>query len=206
MKRIALLALLLMAACSGGDESAPAAAETGLAGAGTSTDAANAAAAAATDTAASDGRTSRYTALKGCKVIDSREDEDWSVSRCAGPGGYTLYIDYGDARDDLRVQRTGADPVAIGLIALGSGGFNTLGDAVEWRGSGAGDGFAPTALIVRNSLVEDPERPDRPTGILVVIDLARGCAVAQVRPQSGQNEAARAIADGPKRPCLGKEN
>lgn len=200
MNRIALLGpLVLLAACSG--ESNPAGGEGALpeaAGGGTS------ASTSTPEDLAGGGRSSRYTTLKSCQVIDSRKDEDWSVSRCAGPAGYTLYLDYGDARDDLRIQRAGTEPVAIGLIALGSGGFNTLGDTVEWRGTGSGDGFAPAALIVRNSLVEDPERPDRPTGILLVIDLARNCAVAQVRPQAGQNEAARAIADGPQRPCLGK--
>lgn len=201
LKRIVLAPLLLLAACSGGSDEPAAPAETGAPGIAASEDAA-----AASQTPAGDARTSHYTALKDCTVIDSREDEDWSVSRCEGPGGYRLYVDYGDARDDLRVQRTGAEPVAIGLIALGGGGFNTLGDTIEWRGNGAGESFAPSALIVRDSLVEDPERPDQPTGILVVIDLARGCAVAQVRPQTGQNEAARAIADGPQRPCLGKDS
>ncbi|NCU10806.1 MAG: hypothetical protein GXC70_01360 [Sphingomonadaceae bacterium] len=201
MKRIVLFSTLLLAACTGGSDDAPAPTGTDGAGAAASGDAA-----AATMTTGEDARTSHYTALKDCTVIDSRADEDWSVSRCEGPDGYTLYIDYGDARDDLRVQRAGAEPVAVGLIALGGGGFNTLGNTVEWRGSGAGDAFVPSALIVRNSLVENPERPDRPTGILVVIDPVRGCAVAQVRPQSGQNEAARAIADGPRRPCLGRES
>ncbi|MFN3516021.1 MAG: hypothetical protein ACK4YM_02555 [Novosphingobium sp.] len=199
MKRIVLLPLLL-AACSGGGEPPPEAAASDAASPAAGEDAAAAARSAATG-----ARRSRYSALKDCTVIDSAEDEDWSVSRCAGPGGFTLFVDYGDARDDLRIQRKGAEPVAVGLVALGGGGFNTLGDAVEWRGSGQGDAFVPAALIVRNRLVEDPEQPERPTGMLVVIDLARGCAVAQVRPQSGQNEAARAIADGPQRPCLGRK-
>ncbi len=203
MKRIALLPVLLLAACSGGSGDQPPPSGTEGASPAMSEDAAPVPGASA-DPASVAGRTSRYTALKDCKVIDSREDEDWSVSRCAGPGGHTLYVDYGDARDDLRVARPGAEPVAIGLIALGGGGFNTLGDTVEWRGNGAGEAFAPTALIVRNSVVEDPERPDRPTAILVVVDLAQGCAVGQVRPQSGQNEAARVIADGPRKPCLGR--
>lgn len=205
MKRIALLPILLLAACSGGSGDQPAPAGTEGGGATMSEDAGPGPGDSA-DPASAAGRTSRYSSLKDCKVIDSREDEDWSVSRCAGPGGHTLYVDYGDARDDLRVARPGAEPVAIGLIALGGGGFNTLGETVEWRGGGTGEFFAPTALIVRNSLVEHPERPDRPTGILVVVDLVQGCAVAQVRPQSGQNEAARAIADGPRKPCLEKES
>ena len=124
------------------------------------------------------------------------------MSRCSGPGGFSLMVDYGDARDDLRLIKPGAKPVELGLLALNNGGFNSLGDAVEWRGSGAGEAFKPAALIVRNNAVENPERPERPTALLVVIDLAQGCVVAQVRPRPSQNEAARKIADGPRQPCL----
>jgi hypothetical protein len=148
------------------------------------------------------GFTSSYSSLKDCKVVELREDEDWSVSRCTGPGGYALMVDYGDARDDLRLVRPGGQPVELGLLQLNGGGFNSLGDAVEWRGTGAEAGFKPTALIVRNNAVESPERPEQPTAFLVVIDLAQSCAVAQVRPMAAQNEQARKIADGPKQPCL----
>lgn len=145
---------------------------------------------------------SQYTSLKDCKIEELREDEDWSVSRCAGPAGYSLIVEYGDARDDLRLVRPGGKPIALGLLQLSGGGFNSLGDAVEWRGTGTAAQFVPTALIVRNNAVESPERPDQPTGFLVVIDLVQGCAVAQVRPVAWQNAAARTIADGPKQPCL----
>lgn len=197
MNRIATtLSLLLLAACSDQSEPEPAP---------TDAPAANVATSEAPDPPAStsaDGRASQYTSLGDCKVVELREDEDWSVSRCTGPGGYGLFVDYGDARDDLRLIKPGTQPVELGLLALSNGGFNSLGDAVEWRGSGAGEAFKPAALIVRNNAVENPERPERPTALLVVIDLAQGCVVAQVRPRSGQNEAARAIADGPRQPCL----
>lgn len=197
MNRIATtLSLLLLAACSGQSEPEPAL---------TDAPAASAATSEAPDPPAStpaDGRASQYTSLGDCKVVDLREDEDWSVSRCTGPGGYALMVDYGDARDDLRLIRPGGKPVELGLLQLNGGGFNSLGDAVEWRGTGAGAGFKPTALIVRNNAVESPERPEQPTGFLVVIDLAQSCAVAQVRPMAAQNEQARKIADGPKQPCL----
>ncbi len=152
--------------------------------------------------AVSVGPGSHYTSLKDCKVTELREDEDWSVSRCDGPNGYGLIVEYGDARDDLQLIRPGGKPVELGLLALGGGGFNALGDAVEWRWSGKGGTLAPIALIVRNNAVETPERPEQPTGFLVVVDLKQGCVVAQVRPMKLQNEAARKIADGPQQPCL----
>ena len=188
---------LFLGACSGEPPAAP-----------PSEAAVQAAATGATETVptaietASSAAASRYTSLKDCKVEELREDEDWSVSRCAGPGGYGLMVDYGDARDDLRLVRPGGKPIELGLLQLNGGGFNSLGDAVEWRGSGAGAAFKPTALIVRNNAVESPERPEQPTGFLVVIDLAQACVVAQIRPSAGHNEAARRIADGPKQPCL----
>lgn len=196
MNRIAAALSLLLAACSG--QSEPTTADT-------DSPAATAATTEAFDkpaTAPASGPVSRYTSLKDCKLEELREDEDWSVSRCAGPGGYGLMVDYGDARDDLRLVRPGGKPIELGLLQLNGGGFNSLGDAVEWRGTGAGAAFKPTALIVRNNAVESPERPEQPTAFLVVIDLAQACAVAQIRPSAGQNEAARRIADGPKQPCL----
>lgn len=201
MKRIVLLPLLLLAACSGGDKDPEAPAATDGASPAVSEDAA-AASSDSADAAGAAGRTSRYTSLKDCKVVDDGGGEDWSVSRCEGLGGFTVVINYGDARDDLELQYPQRQPVALGLPYLAGGGFNTLGDTVEWRGSGAGTAFAPTALIVRNSTVQNPERPDRPTALLAVIDLKQECVVAQVRPGPGQNEQARAIADGPVRKCL----
>ncbi len=199
MFRFALVLPLLLASCSdqtdpgeqvpvGTDASAPAGLETELS--------------PAPPAGPASGPISRYTSFKDCRVVELRADEDWSVSRCAGPGGYSLMVDYGDARDDLRLVRKGGKPVALGLVRLGSGGFNALGDAAEWRGLAAGGAFVPTALIVRNNATDNPERPEQPTAFLVVIDLAQSCVVGQVRPMAGQNEQARKLADGPKLPCL----
>lgn len=146
-------------------------------------------------------RASRYSNIKTCTVVELNEDEDWSVSRCPGEAGYTVMLNYGDARDNLELRRAGTKPVALNLSGLAGGGFNTVGETLEWRGAGDDAAFAPTALIVRNNAVQDPEQPERPTSLLVVVDLVQGCVVAQVKPQAKQNEAARAIADGPRRPC-----
>ncbi len=204
MSRLAVSGLaLLIAACSG---EPPAASHTESPAEATTL---ASDAAAATDPIAStpSGPQSRYTSLKDCKVAESGESagEDWSVSRCAGLAGWHLLIDYGDARDDLQLVRAGMPAVKLGLPVLGGGGFNSLGDTVEWRGIGEGAAFKPAALIVRNSTVKDPERPERPTALLVVVDLTKHCVVAQVEPMAGQNEQARAIADGPSYPCIGEK-
>ena len=151
-------------------------------------------------------RVSRYTKLDDCKTVRTKEDEDWAVLRCEGQGGIGLTLNYYDARDDLELVRPGKKPIQIGVPNLAGGGFNKLGDTVEWRGTGEGAAFAPDALIVRNNAIENSEQPERSTSFLAVIDIAQGCAVAQVRPGSGQNEQARAIADGPKGNCLREGN
>lgn len=201
MNRLAVSGLtLLIAACSG---EPPAASHTESAAEATSL---ASDAAAATDPIAStpSGPQSRYTSLKDCKVVESGESagEDWSVSRCAGLAGWHLLIDYGDARDDLQLVRAGMPAVKLGLTVLGGGGFNSLGDTVEWRGSGEGTAFKPAALIVRNQVVTSPERPEQMAARLVVVDLKQVCVVAQIEPRPAQNEAARAIADGTRQPCL----
>ncbi len=200
MNRIAATALvLLLAACSKATPPAPAASASDAAveaATGGASDTGDAPAAAGT------GPVSRYTQLKQCKLVESGKDEDWSDSSCQGPGGYSLILAYGDARDDLQVIRPGQKPAELGLPYLAGGGFNTLGDTVEWRGTGAGAAFRPTALIVRNSAVQDPERPEHATALLAVIDLARACVIAQIKPGPGQNQQARAVADGAQQPCL----
>ena len=147
---------------------------------------------------------SLYTSFKTCKVVKSGESvgEDWSISRCAGLGGYDLFLSYDDARDDLTLLHKGSPPTELGLFGLSGGGFSSLGDTAEWRGNGSGIGFAPTALIVRHVVSENSDKAERQTSKLLVVDLAQRCVVGQVRPQAGQNEAARAIADGPRRKCL----
>lgn len=188
---------LVLSACSSEQPEAPA---------GDPSDAASVsgsdAGAASEAPTSSDAIQSRYTSLKDCKVVDSKGEEDWSVSRCDGLGGYSLFVDYGDARDELRLVPAGGKPVSLEVIAHGGGGFNALGDTVEWRGEGAGAAFKPTALIVRNQVVTSPERPEQMSGRLLVVDLKQACVVAQLEPRPAQNEAARAIADGAKRPCL----
>ncbi len=132
----------------------------------------------------------------------TKENEDWAVLRCEGQGGIGLTLNYYDARDDLELVRPGKRPIQIGVPYLAGGGFNKLGDTAEWRGTGEGAAFRPIALIVRNNAIENPEQPERSTSFLTVIDIAQGCAVAQVRPGAGQNEQARSIADGPPGKCL----
>lgn len=196
MNRIVLIVpALLLAACSQKAEEQAQPAPTASATAAPPPSAPSAAASAT-------ARVSRYTKLDDCKVVRTEENEDWAVLRCEGQGGIGLTLNYYDARDDLELVRPSKPPIQIGVPRLAGGGFNKLGDTVEWRGTGEGAAFRPAALIVRNNAIENSEQPERSTSFLTVIDIAQGCAVAQVRPGAGQNERARVIADGPPATCL----
>lgn len=146
---------------------------------------------------------SRYIPFNRCRLVDSKDDEDWSISKCQALPGYTLFLDYGDARDDLRFVTRDGKEVTLGLPYLAAhGGFNTLGPTFEWRGRMAGRRFVPHALIVRDAVSEDPEHSERQTSLLAVIDLGRLCVVAFVRPAPDQNRRAQAIADAGTQACM----
>ena len=196
LMRFASLALaVLLAACSKpvAPTAEPTAAPTG---------ASASAVPEAAEPTAPDGPISKYTSLKNCKVIEDGKGEDWSVSRCQGLGGYTLQLNYFDARESLDLIKDGKVTAELKLWLRGGGGFNALGDTAEWRGNMRGGLFVPRALIVRNNVIRDSAQPEKSTGVLEVIDLKRGCMVGAVEPQPGQNEAARAIADAPPEKCV----
>jgi hypothetical protein len=162
-------------------------------------------AATAASAEAAPGRTQRYTRLDHCRTVERNEDEGgWSVRRCPGLAGYRLRRTEGDLRENLIVELPGGGEADLRLAeATGKGGFSSLGDTVEWRGRGWGPAFRPHALILRFVVVEDAERPERPTSYLLAVRLAgpRSCATAIVPPGPGQNAAARRLADTGDR-CL----
>lgn len=201
MTRIALpLLALALAACSGSEE--PTSGSTS----GTADPTTGASAAPSEPGAELAVPISRYTSLKDCKLVELKVDEDWSVSRCPGLGGYTLVLNYGDARESLTLLKNGKTHAELRLWLRGGGGFNAIGQTVEWRGAGAGAGFVPHFLILRNIVYRNPEQPERKAELLEVFDLAQKCSVASIEPQPGQNEAARAIADGLPRTCPKQES
>lgn len=151
--------------------------------------------------AAAAPRVSQYTRTDKCRTIELNEDEGgWSVQLCPGLAGYRLRVTEGDLRQNVVVllPRGGERSLALSE-ATQTGGFSSLGPTVEWRGTGTGRSFRPDALILRYSVVEDAEHPERPTSYLLTVSLAdrRPCVTAKVAPGPGQNERARRIADGP---------
>jgi hypothetical protein len=139
----------------------------------------------------------RYTRLTDCTLTRSAPEEaGFFEHECPGEGGYRLRHVESDLRENLVVLPPGGGEHDLELPALAAGAFSSTGDTVEWRGETGTHGFAPTALIVRQSAVEDPDPDISEVSYLVVARLApTPCVIARVPPGPDQNERARAAAD-----------
>lgn len=158
-------------------------------------------ASAAADAADPPGRQHRYTSLKNCKLLrEEREEMPLTEVSCAGQGSYSLRILDSDARQRMTLVPSSGESYALPVDRIGGGAFSSFRDTAEWRGP-AGEPFKPDALIVRYSVAEKPH-PAPETSYLLVARLgADPCLVAVVPPGPGQNDSARASADGAKA-CL----
>lgn len=155
--------------------------------------------------APTEARAVRYTRLDKCRVIESTTAEGgWYSAECPGPAGYALRHTEGDLRQNIVVVPPQGEETSLALSeATRRGGFSRLGETVEWRGTGEGEGFRPDALILRFFVIEDPEQPRQETSYLLPVSLGsdKPCVAAMVPPGAGQNERARRIADGAMK-CL----
>ena len=131
---------------------------------------------------------SAYTKIDDCETIETFEEGGGSVQRCTGYEATPLYVSEGDLRVDAGVRNDRWET---------PGGFNTLGETVEWRVRGG----RPFAAIVRYE-VEGPggtpaERRSDLAVIKVGTDGSPGCLVGYVPADAapGQNVAARRLAD-----------
>ena len=139
---------------------------------------------------------STYVSLaeKNCVVVDGPKPDDdfqdWSVSRCGKPvGGWKVYVDYGDVREDILLERNGTQ-TALNLTQL-HGSFSSLGPNLEFRLRNK----VPFAAVVRH-IVNNPENPDITISYLMVARLSpKPCVVAEFSPSVNQSALARAAAD-----------
>jgi hypothetical protein len=140
---------------------------------------------------------SRYTRLDECQLTRSAPEEaGFFEHECSGEGGYRLRHVEADLRENLIVLAPGGGEHSLELPALAAGAFSGTGDTAEWRGVPGAAGFAPSALIVRQSVVEDPDPKVPEISYLVVARLAPiPCVIARVPPGPDQNARARAVAD-----------
>lgn len=160
--------------------------------------------AAANVIAAESDQRSRFTSIDSaqCPLIEENVEEGgWWRRLCEGLAGYKLELSESDLRQDMVVLSADGRRSELGLSDIvANGAFNSLGKTAEWRGA---DPASPQALIVRLDVASDPEGKKPDVSKLVVVRLKPpACIVAVVPPGSGQNEAARTIADGKLPACL----
>jgi len=142
------------------------------------------------------GREFRYTSLD-CPLIRSNPDEGGFFEyECPGEGGYKLKLVEADLRQNIIVVAPDGASRSLELSALAGGRFNELGETVEWRGKVEGGTFSPDAMILRQEVVEDPDGQKEVSYLVPVRLTGRPCAVGRIAPGAGQNDQARAAADG----------
>jgi hypothetical protein len=151
--------------------------------------------------------TSVYTSLSGCKMVKTGkgQGEDWSVMACRGFAGYSLQLEYGDARESITVFTPNKKKHQLELWQVISSGFSSVGKKAEWRVTTKNGKQVPHALIVRFEASENPEDSSKITSYLVVAKITPQniCAVEKIAPGATQNEEARRAADASAdKPCL----
>ena len=146
---------------------------------------------------------SDYISLEpgACKLLEQNiEEGGYWRRRCAGAADYALETSESDLRQDIVIIAPDGRRSELNLSSVvAKGAFNSLGKVAEWRGPAAGK---PRALIVRLSVPADATVGRVGRSDLVVARLAPPACVVAVVPQGpGQNDKARAIADGELPPC-----
>jgi hypothetical protein len=150
-------------------------------------------------------RASTYTKLSetACELIEENKEEGpYWLRRCPGPNGWKVEWGESDLRQGIVLISSSGKEADLELSdKVANGAFNILGPAIEWRGV---RGRPADVVIVRMDVTDNanPERP--PKSRLAVAGLTPvPCLVAIVEPGPGQNEKARAIADGKLPMCIG---
>jgi hypothetical protein len=209
MRRIrakAGMCLLLLAGCDAGPGSPHSSATAKLPPVETVADPAGqnlAAAGAPPGSPAGSAGRSQYISIEpgACRLLEENVAEGgyWR-RRCDGAAGYALETSESDLRQDIVVIAPDGRRSELNLSSVvANGAFNSLGSVAEWRGLTPGK---PRALIVRLRVPGDAAVGRSGRSDLVIARLAApACVVALVPRGPGQNEKARAIADGKLPAC-----
>lgn len=160
------------------------------------------------DFVAAQGAYSLYTSVeaKHCRTIKSTAEEAGSYEgRCRGVAGYSLMVDEGDLRTNIKVIAPGGATHSLDLWSVVSSAFSSLGPRVEWRMTKFNGRSTPVALIIRYNASENSEKPNRITSYLAVAKITANeiCVTDKIMPGQKSNEDARRSADTAQtRPCL----
>lgn len=159
-------------------------------------------------TAVAQSYQSVYTNLepKYCRTVKTNSDQpDSYTGRCRGVAGYSLIVEEGDLRTNIKVVPPKGGGKSLELWTVVSSAFSSLGPKAEWRVTRRNGKLVPVALIVRYIASEDPEQPNKTTSYLAVAKITSReiCVTEKISPGPKANEEARRAADTSEaKPCL----
>lgn len=141
-----------------------------------------------------------YTSVetKQCRTIKSTSEEAGSYEgRCRGVAGYSLIVEEGDLRTNVKVVTPKGQQHSLELWSVVSGGFSSLGPKAEWRVTRRAGKLVPVGLIIRYNASENPSEPNKITSYLVVAKISSDgvCVTEKFLPGANANADARRAAD-----------
>jgi len=83
-----------------------------------------------------------------CTTLEVHPETGGSTQECPGIAGYRVLVLDDDARMSITLRSADGAEHPLNLWGTITSGFSSLGDSLEWRVRGAGEGAAPTALVV----------------------------------------------------------
>lgn len=212
LRRLALLAVVSSPAACGRSAPEPAARE---APAAADTSPAPGATPAAGEPAADTSRVQKpqpeasrsvVTPLSGARCTTVRTDPETggTTRACPGVGGYTVLVLDDDARMSITLRAPGGAEHPLELWSTVTSAFSSLGDGLEWRVRGVGEGAAPYALVVEVRANESPEEPERVTVRRAVAKVGPdgSCVTGRLDATATREEVLRAADAAPGRSCL----
>ena len=138
-------------------------------------------------------------AAKDCRSTKSTsQDADSYEGRCRGVSGYSLIVEEGDLRTNVKVVTPPGQQHSLELWNVVSGGFSSLGPKAEWRMTRRAGKLVPVGLILRFNASENPSEPNKITSYLVVTKITNDgiCVTEKILPGTNANADARLAADG----------
>lgn len=141
-----------------------------------------------------------YTGVaeKDCRTTKSTSEEgDSYEGRCRGTAGFSLIVQEGDLRTNVKVVTPRGQQHSLDLWEVVSGGFSSLGPKAEWRVTRRAGKLVPVGLILRFNASENASEPNKLTSYLVVAKIATDsiCVTEKILPGPNANADARRAAD-----------
>jgi hypothetical protein len=139
-----------------------------------------------------------------CTTVSVDPETGGTTQECPGPGGYTVLVLDDDARMSITLRTADGAEHPLSLWSTVTSAFSSLGDSLEWRVRGAGEGAVPAALVVEVRANESPEDPERVTVYRAVAKVGPGgsCVTDKLAAAATRDEVLRAADAASGRPCL----